>query len=129
MSPSESGSVPAPESPASESGAVSESPAPQSGAASPSEFGELCRRVRESSEELLRTGGVADVPAEDLRALVSAATRLYATANEGAAEATDPLEGGVSTTEAVVLVTALLKAQDLNPFDLALWFSRSRTAG
>ncbi len=113
MSPSESGSV----------------PASDSGALSPSEFGELCRRVRDGADGLLRTGGVADVPAEDLRALVSAATRMYATANEGAEEATAPLEDGVSTTEAVVLVTALLKAQDLNPFDLALWFSRSRTAG
>ncbi|GAB2745379.1 hypothetical protein GCM10027174_19080 [Salinifilum aidingensis] len=101
----------------------------ESGSAPASEFGELCRRVRDGADELLRTGGVADVPAEDLRALVSAATRLYATANEDADEATPPLEDGVSTTEAVVLATALLKAQDLNPFDLALWFSRSRTAG
>ena len=96
---------------------------------SPSELGELCRQLSTDADEAIRTGAVADIADEDLRALVSATTRLYATANEGADHASAPLADNVATTEAVVLATALLKAHDLNPFDLALWFSRSRTAG
>jgi len=70
-----------------------------------------------------------EVSEEDLRRLVSAVIRLYAAVSEQAAEDIVPINAEVSTTEAVVLACALLKARDLNPFDLALWFSRSRTAG
>ena len=31
----------------------------------------------------------------------------------------------LTPTDAVVLATAALRSNDLNPFDLALWFSRS----
>lgn len=66
---------------------------------------------------------------ERLQDLVSTAARLYAAA-AGALDADpDPLEPGVSTTDSVILATALLKARDLNPFDLALWFARGRVAG
>jgi len=66
---------------------------------------------------------------EDLRRLLSAAIRLYAAVSEQAAEDIVPINAEVSTTDAVVLACALLKARELNPFDLALWFSRARTAG
>lgn len=96
---------------------------------SASELGQLCQQLSQQVDKTIRDGQAVDLPAEDLRALVSATVRLYGTANEGADEATPPLQENVATTEAVVLATALLKAQELNPFDLALWFSRSRTAG
>jgi hypothetical protein len=66
---------------------------------------------------------------EQLRRLLSAAIRLYAAVSEGAAEDIVPINADVSTTDAVVLACALLKAHELNPFDLALWFSRTRVAG
>jgi hypothetical protein len=47
--------------------------------------------------------------------------------DEGAAPGADVLaviDGTVSTTEAMIMACALLRAQHLNPFDLALWFSR-----
>lgn len=67
------------------------------------------------------------LPPDAVRSLVTAAARLF-TAH---AEATgtplgEPLRSDVSPTEAVELACALLRARDLNPFDLALWFSRSR---
>jgi hypothetical protein len=71
----------------------------------------------------------AGVTEQDLRRLLSAAIRLYAAVSEQAAQDIVPIDAEVSTTDAVVLACALLKARDLNPFDLALWFSRSRTAG
>lgn len=66
---------------------------------------------------------------EQLRRLLSAAIRLYAAVSERAAEDIVPINADVSTTDAVVLACALLKAHELNPFDLALWFSRTRVSG
>jgi hypothetical protein len=71
----------------------------------------------------------AVIPDEQLRRLLSAAIRLYAAVSERAAEDIVPINADVSTTDAVVLACALLKAHELNPFDLALWFSRTRVAG
>ncbi|GAA4866331.1 hypothetical protein [Saccharopolyspora rosea] len=90
---------------------------------------ELSRQLSDEVDRLVGEGRAAEVGAEDLRRLVSSVVRLYAAANEGADEEVEPLDDDIATTDAVVLATALLKAQDLNPFDLALWFSRSRVAG
>jgi hypothetical protein len=76
-----------------------------------------------------KAGTLADASEQALRSLVSATIRLYAAAGEAAPADIDPLEDEVSTTDAVVMACALLKARDLNPFDLALWFSRTRVAG
>ena len=61
-----------------------------------------------------------------IQAVISASTRLYATCCEAAGRELPPLNGAVSTTEAIVLACALLRSQNLNPFDLALWFSAGR---
>jgi hypothetical protein len=88
-------------------------------------FGELARSLSELSRSATASGTV-DLPVDDLRLAVSAVVELYALANEAAPADIPPLEPGVSTTDAVVMACALLKARDLNPFDLALWFSRTR---
>ena len=61
----------------------------------------------------------------EVSALVSSAARVYGATAEALGEDFNPLTPEVSTTEAVMLATALLKARDLNPFDLAVWFSRT----
>ncbi len=60
----------------------------------------------------------------EVRAAVTAATRLYASACEAAGRELPPLDPGVSTTDALTLACALLRSQDLTPFDMAMWFSR-----
>ncbi|MEJ2865736.1 hypothetical protein [Actinomycetospora flava] len=71
----------------------------------------------------LGDGAIAELDPDVARRLVSVAARLYAVAAE---EDAQPVRGtDVTPTESVVLATAALKAHDLNPFDLALWFSRS----
>ena len=55
--------------------------------------------------------------------LVAVAARGYAVAAEEGAQ--PPTGTDLTPTEAVVLASAALRAHDLNPFDLALWFSRS----
>lgn len=96
---------------------------------SSSEFAALTRRLGDCAQQIRAGGTAAQLAPEDLRRLVTAAVQLYAAANEGGSEDTHPLEPGVATTDAVVLASALLKAEDLNPFDLALWFNRGRAAG
>jgi hypothetical protein len=51
--------------------------------------------------------------------------RLYAVACETAGQEIIPVRKEATPTEVVMLACALLRAQDLNPFDLALWFSRA----
>ena len=61
---------------------------------------------------------------EQVRAVVSAATRLYVAASARAGHELPPLGPEVSTTDAVTLACALVRSQDLTPFEMAVWFSR-----
>ena len=65
-----------------------------------------------------------DLSAEEVRAIVSAATRLYANASTQAGRELPPLTADVSTTDAVTLACALIRSHDLTPFDMAMWFGR-----
>jgi hypothetical protein len=91
------------------------------------ELAELVKRLADAANHA-HSEDASALPEDVLRGLVSAAVRLYATANAAASDDIAPLEPEISTTDAVVMACALLKARDLNPFDLALWFSRPRTA-
>lgn len=84
-------------------------------------------RVRQAALDLCEDQSRETVAPDQLRALLSAAIQLYAVFCEHTGTDLDPLESEVPATDAVVLACALLKARDLNPFDLALWFSRSRS--
>ena len=66
----------------------------------------------------------SEVVPDSVRAAVTAATKLYAAACEDAGRELPPLDSSVSTTEALTLACALLRSQNLTPFDMALWFSR-----
>jgi len=61
---------------------------------------------------------------EQVRAVVSAVTRLYVAASARAGHELPPLGPEVSTTDAVTLACALVRSQDLTPFEMAVWFSR-----
>ena len=65
-----------------------------------------------------------ELSADDVQAIISAATRLYANASTRAGRELPPLAPDVSTTDALTLACALLRSQDLTPFDMAMWFSR-----
>jgi hypothetical protein len=71
----------------------------------------------------LDDGAIAALDPGTARRLVSTAARCWTVAAEEGAE---PPDGRDSTpTDAVALATAALRSHDLNPFDLALWFSRN----
>jgi ABC-type protease/lipase transport system fused ATPase/permease subunit len=88
----------------------------------------LLAELRAQIERTTEAGEIAKVPAAGVTSLLSDAVKLYAAAVEEAAAgsgAVTVIDGTVSTTEAMVVACALLRAHHLNPFDLALWFSRT----
>jgi len=85
----------------------------------------LVAQLSETIEETVKAGEVADVPRPDVTVLVSGAVKLYAASAEEAESDVPVIDATVSTTEAMVVACALLRAHNLNPFDLALWFSRT----
>ena|SRR5690242_5553650 len=85
----------------------------------------LVAQLSETIEETVKAGEVAEVPQEDVTVLVSGAVKLYATSAEETESQAPVIDATVSTTEAMVVACALLRAHNLNPFDLALWFSRT----
>ena len=87
-------------------------------------LGELAGALEARVDEILAANDPDVLPSEhSLRGIISAAARLHARYGE-THQHNDPLREDVSPTEAVDLACALLRARDLNPFDLALWFSR-----
>jgi len=85
----------------------------------------LLAELRGQMERTTEAGELARVPREDVTKLVSGAVKLYAAAAEETESEIPVIDSTVSTTEAMVMACALLRAHRLNPFDLALWFSRT----
>ena len=85
----------------------------------------LVTELRGRIEQAIQNGQIAGVAQEDITNLVSGAVKLYSTAAEEAESELPVIDATVSTTEAMVVACALLRAHHLNPFDLALWFSRT----
>jgi hypothetical protein len=85
----------------------------------------LLVELRGQIERTIQAGEVTGVIPADVTNLVSGAVKLYATAVEETDIDVPVIDGTVSTTEAMVVACALLRAHHLNPFDLALWFSRT----
>ena len=85
----------------------------------------LLAQLRGQIERTVQAGELAGVPPEDVTNLVTEAVKLYAAFAEELESDVPAIDGTVSTTEAMVLACALLRAQHMNPFDLALWFSRT----
>jgi hypothetical protein len=82
--------------------------------------------VLASAAGLDRIALAGNVQPASVQAAVSAVTRLYANAVEQAGAEIRPLDPSVSTTDALTLACALLRSQDLTPFDMALWFNRAQ---
>jgi hypothetical protein len=91
---------------------------------SPSNETEVRLKPDTTIRELEQLAERTDLSPDDVRAIVSAATRLYANASAQAGRELPPLSPDVSTTDAVTLSCALLRSQDLTPFDMAMWFGR-----
>jgi hypothetical protein len=61
-----------------------------------------------------------------LQKVFAAAVKVYAAKIERRGEGVKPFrDGAVTTTESVVAACALIRAADLNLFDVAMWFNRA----
>jgi hypothetical protein len=81
------------------------------------------RAVVSALERLAHDGALSP---ESVRAVVSVATRLYAEASARAGQELPPLNPEISTTDALTLACALVRSQDLTPFEMAVWFSHGQ---
>ncbi len=76
-------------------------------------------------ETALRRGDIDKISDAQLRRVLTAVVKTYAAKAEDAEREIAPfIEGAVTPTEAVVAACAIIRAVDLNLFDVAMWFRR-----
>ena len=89
------------------------------------EFSRLIDSLAAAESRGLQLGEIVDISMEDGGRLLGIAVRLYVRGAESVGDHIDNVpQLGLTATEAVVGASALLKDQDLTPFDLWLWFQR-----
>jgi len=77
----------------------------------------------------LRRGEPDAIPDALLHQTFAAAVKVYAAKAERRGGELAPFKaGGVTATESVVAACALIRAADLNLFDVAMWFHRAPTS-
>jgi hypothetical protein len=82
---------------------------------------EFCEQVAAA----LRRGEPEAIPDEALRQVLTAAVKAYAAKVEAGGGELAPFEpDAVTATETVVAACAMIRAADLNLFDIAMWFQR-----
>jgi hypothetical protein len=71
-----------------------------------------------------RHEGISD---NDLMRVLSAASRLYAARAEARETYPPPVaDNEVTATDVLIIVSEMIRAVDLNLFDLSMWFNRPR---
>ena len=77
-------------------------------------------------EAALANGQAHTIAEADLQRALTACVKAYAARVEKAGAEFSPFDAsGVNATEAVVAACAMIRAVNLNMFDVALWFARS----
>jgi hypothetical protein len=77
------------------------------------------------ADAALQRGEPDAIPDQALHAVLAAAVRVYAAKAERRGGFVKPFaDGAVTATEAVVAACGMIRAADLNPFDMAMWFHR-----
>ena len=80
-----------------------------------------------SVEEAMQHGKPDAVSDQNLQRVLSAAVRLYAAKAEDRAQELPPFgDKPVNATEAVTAICAIMRAADLNFFDLQMWYRRGQ---
>ena len=79
-------------------------------------------------EDLAAKDATGDVPDETAQRLLLAGVRLFACKVDREHRAITPVprSASLNATEVAVTVTELMRAADLNMFDLAMWSGRAR---
>ena len=77
----------------------------------------------------LERGRPDAIPDDVLRDVLTAAVKVYAAKAERRGELVPFATNAVTATETVVTACAMIRAADLNLFDVAMWFHRPPHAG
>jgi hypothetical protein len=77
-------------------------------------------------DDALERGKPEAVPDESLQRVLSAAVKLYAAKSEDRPRELSPFgDKPVNATEAVTAICAIMRAADINFFDLQMWYRRA----
>lgn len=81
----------------------------------------LSERLEELSEEVL-TGDLSEhIPDEAIQQLMTSAVKLYVAKMEGGSDVAPFIEGEVTATEVAVAASEMLKAVEMEVFELGMW--------
>jgi hypothetical protein len=90
------------------------------------EFSRHAEALAAMAERALASGAARQIASEDIARVLTAAVKLYAARAE-AEEAPPPVSAErVTPTEIVVVVSEMMRAANLNLFDLSMWYRRAR---
>ncbi len=93
---------------------------------------EAAQAIFEAALEAVEAGETQKFSDETVQQLMTAAVKLFAAKVEMEDRFFSPLLGPgevVTPTDVVVTVSEILRAVNLNTFDLAMWFNRTRPPG
>jgi hypothetical protein len=96
-------------------------PAKSSATHMPATVAEFCARARDA----LKRGAPDTITDKTLQQVLTAAVKIYAAKVERRGHDVAPFTPGtVTATETVVTACGMIRAADLNMFDVAIWFHR-----
>lgn len=96
---------------------------------SPERLHELIEQLGAIMNALPDQGSHATITRADASALFIAAVRMYAGQSYGGTRGPSGAELEVTPTEAVTAAAALLRSQQLTPFEFAIWYSEHGATG
>ena len=76
------------------------------------------------ADAAIKRGEPDAVSDQTLHAVLAAAVRVYAAKVERRGAVKPFADGAVTATEAIIAACAMVRAVDLSPFDVAMWFHR-----
>jgi hypothetical protein len=80
-----------------------------------------------AAERALARRELAAISSDELARALTAAVRLYAAKSEAEGSVAPPVAADkITPTEVVLVVSEMLRAADLNLFDLAMWYRRGK---
>ncbi|MDH4984159.1 hypothetical protein QEZ47_00995 [Aminobacter anthyllidis] len=89
-------------------------------------FSAAAAAVAAAADEALASGTLDKVSEADIAVALAALGKLYSAKVEKSDKIFPPVnQDALTATETAVLVSELLRAADLNVFDLAMWFRRA----
>jgi hypothetical protein len=101
--------------------------APLIGLSPQADFNGAASAFVEAAQRVLASGGAAQISSADLEHVLTAAVKLYAAKAEAEAMPAPPVSADkITPTEVVVVVSEMMRAVDLNLFDLSMWYRRAR---